>query len=209
MPYFRPYFMGMFPYIGLKNRPALYMVGTSNLGSQIIFPERWLENQPNVCVFLCVCPRCWGVQVQNSLLILETARFTLIHIDSHRFTMFIYFPGFCLTTKLEGHNASRFPSETTTMVTLRTPEGAEAWPRGAPRCLTGKKPWKKTHGTNHQHLVNHCESSFFLTWPKFFGCPSGNVFIFLVVKHRFLGGSPCWAKMTSASFRTRTSQMYW
>ena len=45
--------MGMFPYIGLKNRPALYMVGTSNLGSQIIFPERWLENQPNVCVFFC------------------------------------------------------------------------------------------------------------------------------------------------------------
>ena len=28
VPFFRPYFLGIFPYIGLKNRP----LGTSNLG---------------------------------------------------------------------------------------------------------------------------------------------------------------------------------
>ena len=33
VPYFWPYFVGIFPYITLKNRPKIYGIGTSNLGS--------------------------------------------------------------------------------------------------------------------------------------------------------------------------------
>ena len=33
VPYFWPYFVGIFPYIGLKNRPKIYGFGTSNSGS--------------------------------------------------------------------------------------------------------------------------------------------------------------------------------
>ena len=133
--------------------------------------------------------------MQNSLLILETGGGGGGGGDSHRFTIFIYFPGFCLTFFLEGHNASRFPSETTTIVTLRTPESAEAWPQNfqtGPSLFDREKaveknPWNKPSTFGESMRI----SIFFLTWPKFFGCPSGNVFIFLVVKHRFLGGSPC------------------
>ena len=38
----RPYFVGIFPYIGLKNRPKIYGIGTSNESD----PESWPLNKP-------------------------------------------------------------------------------------------------------------------------------------------------------------------
>ena len=34
----RPYFVGIFPYIGLKNRPNIYGIGTSNQSVPVAWP---------------------------------------------------------------------------------------------------------------------------------------------------------------------------